>query len=598
MRTAVSRLLPLCLTPVRAFLCPPTPLYSPAEVEIAIEDRATARRSKAVNKPPPGHVHPQRGPPRSAPPTNHRYDPSPYGRSGAAGTAAGHPYTAGPGYSRTDPGPRDEDRSFGSAGRATHPYAARAALSRPAPLPPHAHSFSVPPPVPGGFAGHPPGVARPPHHPGPPQGDSRVRAGAAPPRGPHAAGAPERRPPDSGAQSMPEPEDGIVCRVFVPDPALYDFADAVVGRLGDAGVSAAAELAEGASFRDIHSRAHRAGARFLVTVDAVGAPEGKVSVTSMLPLQSGAAVRERELALPAAVALVRSEDANLRRRGATAPGGRPAAPPPAAAPADRAPAPTFTGGWGAMASAEGDPPHPSAPHAQFRAPLLAARAMGPGPASASASRYPPHHDRPVQVQVQVPAPAQAALHPSAMRAHGAYAAYPAPQSATAVPRGLGMHHTLQTAPQGHPQPKNQPPGGTMPISGMLSRLAAVTQRVRQSQGSAPPAGAYEPAMPYEQVAPTFHGPPHAYGAAQQQMVGGILAQHHRHPASAPWSHAEHSFAVAGTSHPSSVLAPPGYHGNRAGGGPDSASTGWGAVDDTGWGAPPGAPPGGAGVPRG
>ncbi|KAA0160399.1 hypothetical protein FNF28_05478 [Cafeteria roenbergensis] len=85
----------------------------------------------------------------------------------------------------------------------------------------------------------------------------------------------------------PAPTDGVVCRVFLPDPALYDFADTVVTRLEAGGVVACTELAAGSSFEDVLARARATHTRFVVTVDAVGAPAGKVMVTSLVPVVPG-----------------------------------------------------------------------------------------------------------------------------------------------------------------------------------------------------------------------------------------------------------------------------------------------------------------------
>lgn len=268
------------------------------------------------------------------------------------------------------------------------------------------------------------------------------------PEAPQPAVAPESAAPAPAQPAAPPaPTDGVVCRVFLPDPALYDFADAVVTRLEASGVVACTELAEGSTFEDVLGRARAAHTRFVVTVDAVGAPAGKVMVTSLVPVSSGSTLRECELPLPSAVALIRSEDNNFRRRHgmkrpeAAQPAGAPAAAPsaPAAAPVparDAAPAaPAPSRGWDAEADAAharsshaydpqafaaahsargggelGNPRRPSAPHgfAQPPRPGHQAPAWQPGPQQLDAwgqQPVPEHRRSPHDPRVQ---PAQRA----------------------------------------------------------------------------------------------------------------------------------------------------------------------------------------------
>lgn len=89
------------------------------------------------------------------------------------------------------------------------------------------------------------------------------------------------------------PEDGFVCRVFLPDAQLYAYAADVVRRLTEGGVPAAAELAEGARFSDILARSRAKGARYVVTVDHLGAPHEQVMVSMLVPNSSGKEMSER-----------------------------------------------------------------------------------------------------------------------------------------------------------------------------------------------------------------------------------------------------------------------------------------------------------------
>jgi len=327
---------------------------------------------------------PHGGPPHGGPP----HGALPHGGAPPHGGPlhAGPPHGGPPGRGSLlgGPPPQPSHRAHGGQS-APHPSHQHSQGGRPGP--------HFPPPPPHGHG------APAQHHPGgreprAPLLSAPARQGDRPPLLPTAPAPAPLPAPAPAPASAPEPEDGVVCRVFLPNPALYEYAEDVVGRLEAAGVVAAAQLAEGLTFGGVLDVARAARARFVMTVDAVGAPSGKVMVTSLVPLSSGSTMQERELPLPSAVAMVRSEENNFRRKHGLA---RAVAQAPAPAPPGRgegttaasAEGPRPSRGWDAEASASRGGAASHGSHAHGHQHGASAGHAAPGPAWGGPAPYDP-----------------------------------------------------------------------------------------------------------------------------------------------------------------------------------------------------------------